>query len=128
VPAITERFGKRIGYVALALVAVIGLVLIALTPRGSLPFALLAFLVYGVGFGGTNALMFSMQADTVDYGDWKTGSRAEGGSYAVLSFVRKTGQGIGGFLGGAIIGAFGYATAAQVQSPRAVEGIKIAAG
>jgi glucuronide carrier protein len=128
VPAITEKFGKRIGYVALALVAVVGFVLIALTPTGSLPMALLAFLVYGVGFGGTNALMFSMQADTVDYGEWKTGGRAEGGSYAVLSFVRKTGQGLGGFLGGALVGAFGYVTAAHAQSSEAIQGIKIAAG
>ncbi|GAA1483740.1 cytidylate kinase family protein [Brachybacterium fresconis] len=128
IPAITEKFGKRIGYVGLALVAVAGLVLIGLTPTGSLPLALLAFLVYGIGFGGTNALMFSMQADTVDYGEWKTGTRAEGGSYSVLSFVRKTGQGIGGALGGAIIGAFGYASGAPEQTEQAVQGIKIAAG
>src|SRR5690625_2342040 len=128
VPAITDRLGKRLGYAALALAAVTGFVLIGLTPTGNLPMALLAFLVYGVGFGGTNALMFSMQADTVDYGEWRTGTRAEGGSYSILSFVRKTGQGIGGFLGGAIIAAFGYAAGAQNQSAEAVQGIKIAAG
>ncbi len=128
IPAITDRFGKRVGYVTLALVGVAGFVLIGLTPTGNLLIALVAFLVYGFGFGGTNALMFSMQADTVDYGEWKTGTRAEGGSYSILSFVRKVGQGIGGFLGGAVIGAFGYAAAAQVQSPEAIQGIKIAAG
>ena len=95
---------------------------------GGLPLALVAFGIYGVGFGGTNALMFSMQADTVDYGEWKTGTRAEGGSYSILSFVRKCGQGIGGFAGGAVIGAFGYAAGAQVQSAGAIQGIKVAAG
>ena len=130
VPAITVRFGKRIGYVALASVAVVGLVLIAVVPAGGggLPLALIAFLVYGVGFGGTNALMFSMQADTVDYGEWRTGTRAEGGSYSILSFVRKCGQGVGGFVGGAVIGAFGYAAGAQAQSAEAIQGIKVAAG
>jgi glucuronide carrier protein len=130
VPAITVRFGKRIGYVALASVAVVGLVLIAVVPAGGggLPLALIAFLVYGVGFGGTNALMFSMQADTVDYGEWRTGTRAEGGSYSILSFVRKCGQGVGGFVGGAVIGAFGYAAGAQAQSTEAIQGIKVAAG
>lgn len=69
IPAITEKVGKRTGYVVLAVTSVLGLVLIGLTPTGNLTMAMLAFLVYGVGFGGTNALMFSMQADTVDYGE-----------------------------------------------------------
>ena len=130
VPAITVKFGKRIGYVALASVAVVGFVLIAVVPPGgaAMPLALVAFLVYGVGFGGTNALMFSMQADTVDYGEWRTGTRAEGGSYSILSFVRKCGQGLGGFVGGAVIGAFGYVAGAQTQSAEAIQGIKVAAG
>ena len=72
--------------------------------------------------------MFSMQADTVDYGEWKTGTRAEGGSYSILSFVRKCGQGIGGFAGGAVIGVFGYAAGAQAQSAEAIQGIRVAAG
>ena len=130
VPAITVKFGKRIGYVALAFVAVAGFVLIALVPTGGrgLLLALVGFGIYGVGFGGTNAFMFSMQADTVDYGEWKTGTRAEGGSYSILSFIRKCGQGFGGFVGGAVIGAFGYAAGVEVQSAEAVQGIKVAAG
>ena len=130
VPAITVKFGKRVGYVALASVAAVGFVLLAMVPPGggAMPMALAAFLVYGIGFGGTNALMFSMQADTVDYGEWRTGTRAEGGSYSILSFVRKCGQGLGGFAGGAVIGAFGYAAGAQAQSAEAIQGIKVAAG
>jgi glucuronide carrier protein len=130
VPAITVKLGKRTGYVALASVAVVGFVIIALVPAGGggLPLALVAFGVYGVGFGGTNALMFSMQADTVDYGEWMTGTRAEGGSYSILSFVRKCGQGLGGFAGGAVIAGFGYAAEAQVQSAEAIQGIKVAGG
>jgi glucuronide carrier protein len=128
IPKVSERFGKRNGYVGLALFAVAGLIVIGLTPTGNLPMALVAFFLYGLGFGGTNALMFSMQADTVDYGEWRTGTRAEGGSYSILSFVRKTGQGIGGFLGGAIIAAFGYVSGAPEQTDQAVQGIKVAAG
>lgn len=60
IPRVSERLGKRTGYVALALMAVLGLVIIGFTPTGNLPIALLAFLVHGIGFGGTNALMLSM--------------------------------------------------------------------
>ena len=54
------------------------------------------FGVLGFGLGVINTLIFALQADTVDYGEWKSGVRAEGGSYSVLSFTRKAGQGIGG--------------------------------
>ena len=128
VPAITTRFGKRNGYIGAAVVAVMAFVLIYFVPEGSLPVALVAWFLFGLGTGGTNALMFSMQADTVDYGEWKTGTRAEGGSYSILSFVRKCGQGIGGFAGGAVIGAFGYVAGSVFQSPGAIQGIRVAAG
>ncbi|MGB3955058.1 MAG: glycoside-pentoside-hexuronide (GPH):cation symporter [Brooklawnia sp.] len=128
VPGITVRFGKRKGYVGAAAVAILAFVLIYFVPPGSLPMAVVAWFVFGFGTGGTNALMFSMQADTVDYGEWKTGVRSEGGSYSILSFIRKCGQGIGGLVGAAVIGAFGYAAGSPTQSPEAMQGIRIACG
>lgn len=77
IPRVSECFGKRTSYVGLALFTVLGLNLVGLAPTGSVPSALLAFLIYGIGFGGTTAMMFSMQADTVDHGEWETGTCAE---------------------------------------------------
>ena len=128
VPMITARFGKRNGYIGAAVVAVLAFVLIYFVPEGGLAMAILAWFVFGIGSGGTNAMMFAMQADTVDYGEWKTGLRSEGGSYSVLSFIRKTGQGVGGWAGAAIIGAFGYVGTAVDQSDSAIQGIKLATG
>jgi Na+/melibiose symporter-like transporter len=31
---------------------------------------IVAFAVYGVGIAGCQALMWALQADTVDYGEW----------------------------------------------------------
>ncbi|SDL81987.1 cytidylate kinase family protein [Tessaracoccus oleiagri] len=128
VPGITTRFGKRNGYVGAAVVITIAFVLIYFVPDGNLVFAIVAWFLFGLGSGGTNALMFSMQADTVDFGEWKTGLRAEGGSYSILSFIRKTGQGVGGWAGAAVIGAFGYVGGAEVQSESALQGIRLATG
>lgn len=122
VPTITVRLGKRTGYVIMAFVVVAAYVVVALVPslagnRGGLTptiMAVVGWFLYGAGTGGTNALMFSMQADTVDYGEWKTGTRAEGGAYSILSFVRKCGQGVGGIIGGAVVGAFGYNEVAKL--------------
>ncbi|HHV22933.1 MAG TPA: MFS transporter [Propionibacterium sp.] len=139
VPAITVRLGKRMGYVVCAVVAIVAYLIMANVPGGgemaALAVAVIAFFVYGLGVGGTNALMFSMQADTVDYGEWKSGTRAEGASYSILSFVRKCGQGIGGWIGGIVIGLYGYnkanleAAATDVDLMNRIDqGIRVAAG
>lgn len=130
VPMITVRVGKRTGYVAMATVAVVGYLLVFLNPGGpsGLVVAVIAWLIFGIGSGGTNALMFAMQADTVDFGEWKTGVRSEGGSYSILSFVRKCGQGLGGAIGAAVLGGFGYVAKAAEQSPDAQFGIRLATG
>ncbi|STC68705.1 cytidylate kinase family protein [Corynebacterium pilosum] len=128
VPTVTKRFGKRYSYMGFGFVIALGFVLLYFVPPGSLTVAIVAWFLYGVGSGGTNAMMFSMQADTVDYGEWKTGIRSEGGSYSILSFVRKVGQGVGGWLGGALIGYFGYVSGAGTQSAEALDGIRITIG
>lgn len=52
--------------------------------------------------------IWAMEADTIEYGEWKAGDRAEGLSYAVFSFSRKLGQALGGFLAGWILAAGAY--------------------
>lgn len=130
VPAITVSLGKRKGYVVFAFVAVLGYLIAAIVPQGggALVGGLIAWFVFGVGSGGTNSLMFSMQADTVDYGEWKTGTRSEGGSYSILSMIRKTGQGLGGAVGGGVIAAFGYNGKAVEQTADAIFGLRVATG
>lgn len=128
VPGITSRYGKRNGYLGAAVVAIAAFVLIYFVPDGNLAIAIFAWFLFGIGSGGTNALMFSMQADTVDYGEWRTGLRAEGGSYSVLSFIRKCGQGVGGWAGAALIGAYGYVGQTASQDAEAIQGIRLATG
>lgn len=128
VPTLTVRLGKRNGYLLCATIAVLGYALIFFIPAGNLWVAVFAWLMLGLGTGGTNALMFSMQADTVDYGEWKAGIRSEGGSYSILSLIRKIGQGVGGWLGLAVMGAMGYVAMAPAQTDEALQGIRVSAG
>ena len=128
-PMITRRLGKRNGYVLASILAAVSYALIFFIPGNNLAFAFIAWFILGLGVGGSNAMMFSMQADTVDYGEWKTGIRSEGGSYSILSFVRKVGQGIGGWLGGIVIGVFGYTAGVTITDGSSVElGLRLAAG
>ena len=50
-------------------------------------------------------------ADAMDYGEWKTGVREEGTTYALHSFFRKLAQGIGPSCGLMLAGALGFVEA-----------------
>jgi glucuronide carrier protein len=128
VPAAVGRIGKKRAYLLSGGLAALAAVGFALAP-GSVPaLGIACYGVLGVGLGAINALIFALQADTVEYGEWKSGVRAEGASYAVLSFTRKAGQGIGGAAAAYTIGIGGYVSGAASQTDAAVTSIKIAAG
>ena len=98
-PQIMGTLGKKGAYLLGGVIAVVGGVGLALAPGTHPWIGIAAFGVLGVGLGLTNTLIFAFQADTVDYGEWRSGVRAEGSSYALLSFTRKAGQGVGGAAG-----------------------------
>ena len=129
VPRIVRTVGKKTGYLTLGAVAVVAGVGIALSPESTPAYALFFFFLLGVGIGGVNTLMWAMEADTVEYGEWKTGVRTEGTTYALFSFTRKMGQALGGAAAAYTIGLGGYVSGKGiVQTDSAVNAIKIAAG
>lgn len=78
-----------------------------------------------VATGAAMALPFSMLSDCVDYGEWRTGIRAEGLLTAIgAAFCIKAGSGLGGALPAWIMAAHGY-VANAVQTPRSLEGIAL---
>jgi len=79
--------------------------------------------------GGVNTLMWAMEADTVEYGEWKTGVRTEGITYALFSFTRKMGQALGGSAAAFTIGLGGYIAGKGVVQPESAKtAVKVAAG
>jgi glucuronide carrier protein len=128
VPKLVALVGKKRSYVLAGIIAALSAVGFALAP-GSVPtIGIACYGILGLGLGAINALIFALQADTVEYGEWRSGVRAEGASYSVLSFMRKAGQGIGGAAAAYTIGLGGYVSGAGVQSDAAVNSIRIAAG
>jgi glucuronide carrier protein len=128
IPTAVARIGKKRAYVLAGAIAVCGAVGFALAPSSIPAIAIVCYGIIGVGFGAINALIFALQADTVEYGEWRSGVRAEGVSYAVLSFTRKTGQGIGGAAAAYTISIGGYISGAPSQSDGALAAIRVAAG
>jgi glucuronide carrier protein len=129
VPTIVRTLGKKNGYLILGVVAIVAGVGITLAPAGVPAVALIFFFLLGVGVGGVNTLMWALEADTVEYGEWKTGVRTEGTTYALFSFTRKMGQALGGAAAAYTIGLGGYlAGKGVVQTDSAKTAVKVAAG
>jgi glucuronide carrier protein len=114
-------------------VTLVAAVLLAFGPLATVPaFGLVVFFLSGVGVYGVNTLMWALEADTVEYGEWRTGNRTEGTTYAAFSFTRKMGQALGGFLGGLALTAAGFsaqrASDGQAQGTGVADNIQLWSG
>ncbi|SOC55099.1 glycoside-pentoside-hexuronide (GPH):cation symporter [Ornithinimicrobium cerasi] len=133
IPTIVRTIGKRSGYVLLSGVTLIGASVLAFAPLAENPLlGPVAFFLMGLGVMGVNTLMWALEADTVEYGEWQTGNRTEGTTYAVFSFTRKMGQALGGFVGGLALTWAGFsaadAAAGQDQAADVATNIQLLTG
>jgi glucuronide carrier protein len=128
IPRIVRAVGKKPAYLSASILAIIAAVGIALTPSTSPGLAIVFFGLYGVGLAAVNTLMWAFEADTVEYGEWRTGVRTEGTTYAVFSFTRKVGQAVGGAAAAYGLGFVGYVAQQEVQSQATQDGIRYIAG
>lgn len=76
---------------------------------------------FGNGFVG--ALIAVLLADSVDYGEWKNGVRAEGIVTSASSFTAKFGMGIGGAITGLFL-SLGHYMPNKTQTPAALFSIE----
>jgi len=93
---------------------------------GSEPLLFAGWILGILTSGVAMAMPFSLLADSVDYGEWKTGVRAAGLLTAIgAAFCLKVGSGLGGALPAWILSATNY-QANVAQGPRALAGIVFA--
>jgi sugar (glycoside-pentoside-hexuronide) transporter len=78
----------------------------------------LGYIAFGLSFG----LFWSLIADTVEFGEWKTGTRAEGGIYSIASFLLKLCSAVAGIVPAMVLSLSGYVPKAA-QSQTALDGI-----
>jgi len=71
-----------------------------------------------------NMLMWAFVSDVIDYGEWKSGIRQDGTTYALYSFLRKISQAIAGFVGAIGLSFIGYVPNTQ-QTPDTILGLQV---
>lgn len=127
-PRLVQRWGKRCVYISGGLVGAAGGVLVFVSPSEIVWLALTGMFLALAGAASVSILMWALVADTVEYGEWKTGHRTDGTNYALLASTRKIGMAFGGGLAAFALAWGGYESGAAEQSATAELGIRLAAG
>ncbi|MFB5188710.1 MFS transporter [Alicyclobacillus fastidiosus] len=122
-PSLVNRVGKRNTGIIGECVVAVGLLGFFLFHSHVLTVFVFGAIAYA-GFGITTPLLWSMVPDTVEYGEWKTGIRAEGNIYASFIFVQLLAQAVSAKLSGSMLSAIGY-VANQAQTATALHGILV---
>ncbi|MFD1268775.1 MFS transporter [Paenibacillus motobuensis] len=123
VAPIIKRYGKRNASIAGSSIMLLGCLILLINPT-SLTVIIIAALIKAIGGIPLAATMFAMLADTIEYGEWKTGMRTEGLVYSAGSFGSKAGSGIGSALVGWLLALGGYVGGQEVISASATNMIQ----
>lgn len=83
-----------------------------------------AFIIY-IGFGLATVLTTVFLADTVDYGEWKTGQRSESVIFSMQTFVVKLASAVSVLIAGVGIDVVGLDVDAEVQSAGTLLGLRV---
>ncbi len=109
---IVGKYGKKEAVAVGATVSIIGYGLLVILPMMPNMSGVLVWvggsLIAGIGGAIYTCVSWSLMADAMDYGEWKTGVREEGTTYALHSFFRKLAQGVGPSVGMFVAAALGY--------------------
>lgn len=124
IAVLNRKYGKCNVAMVGTIISLIGQLLMLINPV-SFGWLMVCSLIKGVGQAALTGTMFAMIADTIEYGQWKTGTRIEGMLYSSTTFGAKIGAGIGGAVALAILGAVGYNGLAATQAETVLTTIKV---
>lgn len=115
VPTLSKKFGKRNLYNMSAFIQAVGIIIILF---GGIvqPIILVGAFISAIGYGMKESIYFSMQADPVDYGEWKTGLNVSGSLSAINGFLGKVAQAIAGGVAGLLLAWGNYQEAPHSET------------
>lgn len=122
-PMIAKKMYKRTLFMIASVINLAG-ILLMLFAGSAVPMILTGAVIAALGYGLRQSIYFSMQADPVDYGEWKTGINAAGILSALNGFIGKVTMAIAGALFGMMLTWGNYVPNAD-QSESALTAIKM---
>ncbi|QYJ76736.1 glycoside-pentoside-hexuronide (GPH):cation symporter [Shewanella sp. FJAT-52076] len=105
---LADNMCKVKAYIRLQLIAAALCMAAWFVPADQYVLALVFYIAWNFTINMGTPLLWAKMADTVDYGQFKTGVRTTGLVYSSVIFFIKLGLAIGGALGGWLLAAYGY--------------------
>ena len=113
-----KKFGKRNLVLWGAVITVVAQLLLLVVPANP-TFAAVVAAIRGIGKAPLFGCVFTMMADVVNYGHWKTGVRVQALIFSAATVGQKFGGGVAGAVVGWLMDASGF-TGLQEEIPSAV--------
>ena len=116
---LAKKVEKVKAYIGLQLAAAFFCALSYWIAADELSLAFAVFIAWNFCFNAATPLLWAKMADTVDYGEWKTGIRTTGMVYSSIIFFIKMGLALGGAAAGWLLAGYGYqADTEQTETAR----------
>ena len=120
----TARWSRRSLMIWLTIINALGIGACYFVDPHNLPLLYALNIIACFAAGPTPAIVWSLYADTADYGEWKFGRRATGLIFSATVFVQKVGLAIGAATIGWLLSYTGF-VANATQTPAVIHGIKL---
>jgi GPH family glycoside/pentoside/hexuronide:cation symporter/glucuronide carrier protein len=121
-PMLIKRFGKKNMQTWSMVITILGTAIMFFTPAGLPIVFILVPLIISPATAVIGILMYSIQADNMDYVEWKLGYRSEAAVASVSSFVAKASVGIGSAVSAFLLPVIHYVPNAETQAAETVRG------
>ncbi|MFC3077754.1 MFS transporter [Phenylobacterium terrae] len=121
---VSRRIGKQAAWITASIWGVAGSALLMVTDATTAVVATAFFILMHVASLGKSMTVWSMMPDTVEYGEWKSGVRAESFIFGLGMFFQKAALGIAAGLFGWALDLVGY-RANVAQTPETLFGMKM---
>jgi GPH family glycoside/pentoside/hexuronide:cation symporter len=121
---LAKRFGNKNVFIGSSLISGLFFMLIYLPGVNDLTTIYVFNIIAKMAYAPAVPLLWTMIADSADYGEWKSGRRSTGLYFSAAVFAQKAGWGIGAAVAGWIL-AISHFTANVEQTATAITGIKL---
>jgi GPH family glycoside/pentoside/hexuronide:cation symporter len=121
---LAKRFGNKNVFIGSSLISGVFFILIYIAGINDLITIYVFNILAKMAYAPAVPLLWTMIADSADYGEWTTGRRATGLYFSAAVFAQKAGWGIGAAIAGWILAISGFIPNV-LQNDTAITGIKL---
>ena len=121
---LAKRFGNKNVFIGSSLISGLFFMLIYIAGVNDLTTIYVFNIIAKMAYAPAVPLLWTMIADSADYGEWTTGRRSTGLYFSAAVFAQKAGWGIGAAIAGWILAASGFIPNV-LQNDTAITGIKL---